>query len=329
MANIFAITTVNDKLKADAGSATIVFTVTNTTSRPLRGIAKIKPLGSTEAQWLKIDGETERDFPAGGTHQFTVIFNKPKPAAPPIGAQPAELFPFRLDEISAANPDEDFTEGPMVTIEIPEQKVEEKKPFPWWIIPVAAVLLIFAGVILWLVLRNGGAKVPEVTGLAYPEAEKTLTDAGFTAQKSEEIAPDKTLDVVFNQDPPAGAKADPAVAVKLSVPAATTVPNLVNLTLNAAITALEKKGLKIGDVVGDGDAIKNGTLNQISKHTPPFNEPVAKGTEVSVVFPCVDSPPFKLCRRISVNDLRQQATEISPALRKQLETSNPKFRLGP
>jgi len=44
MANVFTITTAQQTLKADAdGRATTVFTVTNATSRPLRGIAKIKP----------------------------------------------------------------------------------------------------------------------------------------------------------------------------------------------------------------------------------------------------------------------------------------------
>src|SRR5215213_793132 len=111
MSSLFAITAAPDKLKAETGSATSVITVTNSTSRPLRGVVKVKPLGNTQAQWLKIDGETERDFPAGGTHQFTVTFNKPKPPTPPTTPQPAESFPFRVDAISSTNPDEDFTEG--------------------------------------------------------------------------------------------------------------------------------------------------------------------------------------------------------------------------
>ena len=166
MANVFTISTPTQTLKADAnGNATTVFTVTNATSRPIRGIAKTKPLGSTQAEWLKIDGETERDFPAGGTHQFTVTFNKPKPATPPTTPQPAQSFPFRLDAISAINPDEDFTEGQAVTVEIPEQKVEPpKKSLPWlWIIIGAVVLLIIIGVVIWLVSRGGGGGNPTPT----------------------------------------------------------------------------------------------------------------------------------------------------------------------
>jgi len=177
MANIFTITTPQQTLKANAnGEATTVFTVTNATSRPVRGVVKVKPLGNTQAQWLKIDGETERDFPAGGTHQFTVTFSRPKPPTPAT-AQPAESFPFRLDAISAINPDEDFTEGQVVTVEVPEQKVEPpKKPFPWlWIIIGAVVLLIILGVIIWLFSRSGGSGNPTPSPSPTPTATPAVT----------------------------------------------------------------------------------------------------------------------------------------------------------
>ena len=172
MAKVFAITPVTDKLKADAnGQTTTVFTVTNETSRPLRGIAKIKPEGKTEASWIKIEGETERDFPANGTHQFTVNFTKPKP---PILPHPAETFDFRLNAISAENPDEDFAEGQKVTVEIPEQK-EETKKFPWWILIVIGVLLIVGVVIAILLIRGGGGNNPEPTPKITPTETPTAT----------------------------------------------------------------------------------------------------------------------------------------------------------
>jgi hypothetical protein len=175
MANIFAITTANDKIKAENGSATSVFTVTNSTSRPLRGIARIKPLGNTESSWIKIDGEVERDFPPGGTHQFTVTFNKPK-SSTPTTPQPAESFPFRLDTVSAANPDEDFSEGPVVTVEIPEQKVEQKKPFPWWILIILGVLLIVGAITAIFLLRDRGNGNPTPTPTPTPAVTRVVYD---------------------------------------------------------------------------------------------------------------------------------------------------------
>lgn len=230
MANVFAITTAVQTLKADAnGQATTVFTVTNTTSRPLRGIAKIKPLGNTQSQWLKIDGETERDFPAGGTHQFAVSFNKPKSTAPSSAPQPAESFPFRLDAASAANPDEDFTEGPIVTVEAPEQKAEPKKSFPWWILIVLALLLIVGVIVAILLVRRGGSNNPtrpppekvevsNVAGKTFPEAEKELANKKLKAEKVVTSAPEKEADKVFQQVPEAGKSVDVESTVKLSVP---------------------------------------------------------------------------------------------------------------
>ncbi len=73
MAKSFTITTTaTDTLKADAkGHAEAVFTVTNATARPVRGMARAKPLGDTKREWLSIAGETERDFGGGATEQFT------------------------------------------------------------------------------------------------------------------------------------------------------------------------------------------------------------------------------------------------------------------
>src|SRR5215210_3372421 len=103
MPGTFTIDTAQQTLKADdKGQASIVFTVTNTAARPMRGIAQIKPLDNTQAKWLKIDGsEVEHDFSAGGTHQFTVNFEK---TPPPNTSQPAESFPFRLEVYSSTKP---------------------------------------------------------------------------------------------------------------------------------------------------------------------------------------------------------------------------------
>jgi len=323
MASVFAVTTATNDLEAATGSATAVFVVTNTTARPLRGIAKIKPLEKTQAEWLKIDGETERDFPAGGTHQFTVRFNKPNPPASPTAPPAAESFPFRFDAISAVNPDEDFTEGPVVTVKIPEQKVVQKKPFPWWIIPVAAVLLIVVGVVIWLVARNsgGGTEVPDMTTKTLADAQKELTEQGFKTEKVEEIAPDKALDVVFRQDPVGKVETDPeATTVKLIIPAATTVPLLKKSTLGEVISKLSARGLKIGTVRGDADAIKNGNLNEVQAQSPTENTPVAKGTEVNVSFPCVESAPTPLLKKcVSIKQgVAQQSVPVNEKVKKVL-----------
>jgi hypothetical protein len=156
MAKSFTImTTATDALRADAkGHAEAVYTVTNTTARPVRGLTRAKPLGDTKREWLSIAGETERDFGSGSTEQFTVKFDAP-------GA-PAGKYPFRLDIATGLNPDEDFAEGQTVTVEIAGASApppEPKKKFPLWIILVIVGVVVVIGiVVLIIVLSSGGRK---------------------------------------------------------------------------------------------------------------------------------------------------------------------------
>jgi len=151
MAKSFTITTTaTDTLKADAGGhAQAVFTVTNATARPVRGMARAKALGDTKREWLSTAGETERDFGGGATEQFSVNFD--------AAGAPAGKYPFRLDVASALNPDEDFTEGPTVNVEVAAVAAPPpKKKFPLWVVfLILGVLVIIGIVVLILVISDG------------------------------------------------------------------------------------------------------------------------------------------------------------------------------
>ncbi len=177
MPTSFTITTANQDLKADAkGHAEAVFTVTNTTNRPMRGMAKARALENTKQEWLQIAGQTETDFPPGGTQQFTVSFD----AGAPAGSATSEHYSFRLDVASAMRPEEDVAEGPVVKVERPgaPPPVNGKKPFPKWIfIPIGLVVLAIIGVVLWLLLKDNGPKayaLPDVANATEADARKKL-----------------------------------------------------------------------------------------------------------------------------------------------------------
>jgi hypothetical protein len=166
MAKSFVITTTaTEPLRADAsGHTKAVFTVTNTTARVVRGLAKVKPLGDTKREWLSLEGEPERDFPARGTHQYTVNFNGPAtapagstpPTAAQDGATPPAKYAFRLDIESAQDPDEDYAESPTVTVELMPLAARSEKKFPWWILIVLGALLFIGLLVLILALVLGG-----------------------------------------------------------------------------------------------------------------------------------------------------------------------------
>jgi hypothetical protein len=151
MARVFAITTTATSLRLDAqGLAETSFTVSNASGHALRGRAEVRATDSKQQGWLSVVGDAERDFPSNGTHQIAVRL------AAPAGS-PAGTFSFRLDMVSSKNPDEDFAEGPTVTFEVPAPA--PKKPFPWWIVAVAAaVVLIVGGLATYLMMREPAPK---------------------------------------------------------------------------------------------------------------------------------------------------------------------------
>ena len=132
---------------------------------------------------------------------------------------------------------------------------------------------------------GGEVLVPDVTNKTYTDAGGELTNKSFVAEKAEEIAPQRSPEIVFKQDPVADTKAETNSIVKLSVPAMTTVPPLKGLTLNDAINKLKSRGLRLGSITGDGDAIKNGTLNLVLKQNPAADAPALKDSEVNISFP--------------------------------------------
>ena len=195
MAKTFTITTTApDTVKIDAkGHAEAAYTVTNTSSRPVRGMASAAALDSTKQEWLQITGETDRDFAAGSTQQFVVTFDTPlaastpppkpasgAPAKPATDTATTDRYGFRLVVANATNPDEDFTEGQTIRVELPNAAPpKEKKPFPKWVfIPIGIVALAVIGVVIWLVAHGKSEpkafQVPDVAGATEAEARQSL-----------------------------------------------------------------------------------------------------------------------------------------------------------
>src|SRR5207253_9289646 len=89
--------------------------------------------------------------PATGTAAAGATSGKAASAAPTI---PPGRYRFRLDVASAMSSDEDFTEGPEVTVEVAAVAQLVKKSFPFWIIPVILGVLLIIGLVLFFVLKS-------------------------------------------------------------------------------------------------------------------------------------------------------------------------------
>ena len=155
----FSVTSAGQRLRLDSnGAGQASFTVTNTSAQALKGRMLTRPHAPAKPEWLSVVGESDRDFAPNAAQQVVVQLNVP-PTAPPGS------YAFRLDAVSQAEPDEDFTEGPSISFDVEPPPTPTKKRFPWWIIAVAAgiVLLIVIGIVIWLLVRDSGSKATVVT----------------------------------------------------------------------------------------------------------------------------------------------------------------------
>jgi hypothetical protein len=169
MANSFAITTLSNIVSLrDDRTGEVTFTVSNALGRPIRGRARIVPDDPATAPWISLVGEAEYLLGTAATQRFSVRIEAPPTA-------PAGNVRFRLDMIDVANPDENYAQGPGVTFRVPEA-LDVHKPFPWWIVAVAAgvILLIGAvGVTVWLWPRPSPPVIVE-------DSTYMVTDAGVS-----------------------------------------------------------------------------------------------------------------------------------------------------
>lgn len=180
MARPFAITSSSEALRLGSdGHGEASFTVTNTTARSLGTRLVVRPLGGSQAAWFTPPLETEIGLEPGKTTQHSVRLAVP----PGVGSG---KFTFRLDAVSIERPDEDFTEGPPISFELTATPAPAAKPFPWWILVVAGVvLLLVTAVVLALVLgRKPGLDQPCkrgqcAAGLLCSATDVCVGDMGF------------------------------------------------------------------------------------------------------------------------------------------------------
>ena len=178
----FTVTALSEKVTLDdSGAARTSFTVTNTSPQALKGRLLTRPHGATNPDWFTVVGEPVRDFAPDGAQQVVVEIKVPP------GTQPGS-YSFRLDAVSAVDPDEDFTEGPSVAFDVkaPPPPAPKKK-FPWWILAIvgAVLLLIIIGVLVWLLVRD----------------DAKVVSSGFGT-----IPADSLFDVDTGKRPPAGGR---------------------------------------------------------------------------------------------------------------------------
>jgi PASTA domain len=231
MASLWDITAASEMVKIETGSGEVVYTVTNKTDKLVRGQLRLRPQPPTAASWLGLAGEVERDFSANGTQQ--VVAKVTIPSGTPSGR-----YGLRLDVASVANPDEDYSEGATVFLEVPASEVP-KKPFPWWILAVGVAALVVGLAVYALIPKT--VSMPSVTGKTYTDALKILQSEGFTVEKND-IPPNLNTVTILAQDPKAEKEVKPA-ETKVVLTLGFKLPKITfNMSCQSAAELLKQDG---------------------------------------------------------------------------------------
>jgi beta-lactam-binding protein with PASTA domain len=207
------------------GAAT--FSVTNKNGSPLNGRLSVVTEGNAKAEWFDIQGEKERTFQGSETQKITVNIKVP-------GNTPPGDYKLRARVVNVVDPDNDYTNSAVVTVNVPPPAPPKKGGIPWWVwlIVGGVVLLIIIGIVLFIVLSGGKVQVPDVKtgGLTYTVAAQKITDAGLVAQQDPNPGTGAPGTVV-TENPDAGASVDKGSTVILTVagpsaPAQVAVPDV-------------------------------------------------------------------------------------------------------
>ncbi len=147
VANIFQIVPSSETLQLDKeGRGEVTVTVTNI-AKSVAGRALIVPIGNLDEGWLTIEGEEERKLESGIPEAVKVSMELPKDA-------PEGELKFRIDVVSEVNPDDDFSEGPEITVlRPPASKL-------WLWILLAIVFLLIVGLVAWWVVSGSKEEAP-------------------------------------------------------------------------------------------------------------------------------------------------------------------------
>jgi hypothetical protein len=227
MARNFTITTPAETVRVGPdGRGEMLFTVTNVSGIPNRGLAKLAPQGNTNSEWLTLT-DVEREFPVGGVHQFRVAANIPP-------GTPAGRYTWRFDVVSALKRGEELDAGPTVAFEIGATE-PPKKGIPWWVWLAIAIGALVLAVVLFLAFRKKDppppppppevvkVKVPNVFGNDPTSAAIRIQNAKLRVFieprfiKSDPRILIKGLNTVVDQDPKADTEVDPDTNVTIFV----------------------------------------------------------------------------------------------------------------
>ena len=297
MARYFEISNSTPTIKLDSqGRGSVQYTVKNVSAAPTdgRGVLTSVPItsppsGAVQNGWVKIDPPADHHFGKDEQNTFTV-----KVEIPQKDRSKAGTYTFRLDAVLVSVPDRG-DEGPATAFTIEAAKQETKSNIFAWLIPLLVVVVIGIGVGAWLLLRQSGGTVPDLSGKSIADAVTALAPVKMTVDPKVDTTAGSAADAdkIVAQTPAAGTKAVENASVHLTVGASrATVPMLVGQTFESAQTILNQSHWSVGTVTNAANPNFAGGV--VFSQSVPENESVVTNTAVnlSVTPKTVTVPPL-------------------------------------
>jgi beta-lactam-binding protein with PASTA domain len=287
-------------IKLDSkGCATCQITVKNVSRSTIDGRAILvslpitrPPAGAVEKSWVKIDGLTDRHFAADQEEVFSIKIAVPQKKGEPA---PAGNYSFRLDVVNVARPDESSDQSQALAFTVAAAAPPKQSRWPL-IAAVAAVVVVMAGLAIWLLTR--GNPVPDLSGKNTAEAFTILANAKFILDQNidhVDSGPENS-GLIVGQSPQAGKRASAGSLVKISLGAPMVfMPKLTGLPLAQAQDIANKNGL---GVLTSTNAWRSGRPDGpgglVWEQTPTPDMNVRTGTPVSVKVNPMDIPVVRV-----------------------------------
>jgi len=132
-----------------AGNGETSFTVTNNGSRTGRAVLDVVTSEGADPQWFTV-AEPQRAVPPGGSVSY-VVRVAINPSTPP-GSYSFQGRVYSVDEA----PEENSVLSGRVSLALARPAVPVPTKKPWWLVAVAALVVVVVGVVTALVLANRG-----------------------------------------------------------------------------------------------------------------------------------------------------------------------------
>ena len=316
-----------DATKPSTGS--IVFTVNNKSGEVRSGTLSVQVAGQSLAEWFTIDGEHERGFDPVTSETVTIKIAVPSSVA-------AGNYPFRLRVVAVTDPDNDHTDGPATTVDVPPPPAPpDRKGIPIWVWIVGAlVLLAVIGGLAWAfwpkpdpdsgeVVATETAAPPEPTKATVPDLKgKNISEVKSLASNFDIILEAVPVQgnapgTIVDQNPGAGVTQSKGLPLKVKYDPGVQVPQIKGTQITSAINALVAATLKPGQINSECDT--SIPENQVMSQNPPEGGPVPSNTVVTMT---VASRPNggASCgiKYWPLEYMRAERLQVSPTARKRI-----------